>query len=239
MNIALIGYGKMGQAIEKIALERGHKVTAIVDEKKGTTTENLNPQKVDVAIEFTQPMSAFDNLHKCITLGIPAISGTTGWLERYQELKDHALAKNGTLLYSSNFSLGVNLFFKINEYVAALMNKYPAYQVAMEEIHHTHKKDAPSGTAITLAEGIIRKHDEYTKWVNDDQSNSGDLSIVSKRIDEVPGTHTITYGTDEDAISLTHTAHSRQGFAYGAVLVAEWIHDKSGVFTMDDFMSSQ
>ncbi|MEQ8715789.1 MAG: 4-hydroxy-tetrahydrodipicolinate reductase [Cyclobacteriaceae bacterium] len=236
MNIALIGYGKMGQTIEKIAKDRGHVITAIVDERTETSITELNPKETDVAIEFTQPGSAYDNLQACIDIGIPVISGTTGWLERYDELKSYANKKNGTLLYSSNFSLGVNLFFKVNEYVAKLMSQHSGYGVQMEEIHHTQKKDAPSGTAITLAEGIIKNNDRFSGWVNQISDKEKDLSIISKRIDEVPGTHAITYKSEEDEITLTHTAHSRQGFALGAVLVAEWVHDKSGVFTMDDFL---
>ena len=229
----------MGQTIEKIAQKRGHAIAAVVDEKTNTTLDDLKTHQIDVAIEFTQPSSAFDNLKQCVAMGIPAISGTTGWLDRYQELKDYTIDQQGTLLYSSNFSLGVNLFFKINEYVAELMNKYPGYRVAMEEVHHTQKKDAPSGTAITLAEGIIKKHDQYTKWVNQKSEEANSLSIISQRIDEVPGTHTVTYGSAEDELSLTHTAHSRQGFAFGAVLVAEWVHTRQGVFTMEDFMASK
>jgi 4-hydroxy-tetrahydrodipicolinate reductase len=236
MNIALIGYGKMGQTIEKIAIGRGQSITAIIDEKTGTSIAQLNPDEIDVAIEFTQPGSAYNNLHQCITMGIPVISGTTGWLERYEELKGYANQKNGSLLYSSNFSLGVNLFFKINEYVAKLMSQYSGYGVDMEEVHHTQKKDAPSGTAITLAEGILKNSSRFSSWVNQVSDKEEDLSIISKRIDDVPGTHTVTYGSTEDQITLTHTAHSRQGFALGAVLVAEWIHDKHGVFTMDDFL---
>lgn len=226
----------MGQTIETIAKAREHVITAIVDERTETSITQLNPQEIDVAIEFTQPGSAYDNLQACIELGIPVISGTTGWLKQYDELKSFANQKNGTLLYSSNFSLGVNLFFKINEYVAKLMSQYSGYGVQMEEIHHTQKKDAPSGTAITLAEGIINNHDRFSGWVNQISDKEKDLSIVSKRVDAVPGTHTVMYKSTEDEITLTHTANSRQGFALGAVLVAEWIHDKQGVFTMDDFL---
>lgn len=236
MNIALIGYGKMGHTIEKIAKDRGHAIAAIVDEKTETSLADLKPEQIDVAIEFTQPISAFDNLHKCISVGIPVISGTTGWLDRYDELKDYATQQEGTLLYSSNFSLGVNLFFKINEYVAQLMSQYSGYGIEMEEVHHTQKKDAPSGTAITLAEGIINNHERFSNWENQKSDKPEALSIISKRIDEVPGTHSISYGSPEDEIKIIHTAHSRQGFALGAVLVAEWIHDKKGVFTMDDFL---
>lgn len=236
MNIALIGYGKMGQTIERIAEDRGHTIVAVVDEQTETGVAQLEPQQIDVAIEFTQPGSAYTNLHECVALGIPVISGTTGWLERYEELKAYAIKKNGTLLYSSNFSLGVNLFFKINEYVAKLMGQYSGYGVQMEEIHHTQKKDAPSGTAITLAEGIIKNSHRFSSWINQISDKEKDLPIISKRIDDVPGTHTISYASAEDEITLTHTAHSRQGFALGAVLVAEWIKDKRGVLTMDDFL---
>ncbi len=236
MNIALIGYGKMGQTIEKIAKDRGHVITAIVDERTETSITQLNPKETDVAIEFTHPGAAFYNLHECITMNIPVVSGTTGWLERYEEVKNYCDSLGGTLFCSSNFSLGVNLFLKINDYVAKLMSQHSGYGVQMEEIHHTQKKDAPSGTAITLAEGIIKNNDRFSGWVNQISDKEKDLSIISKRIDEVPGTHAIIYKSEEDEITLTHTAHSRQGFALGAVLVAEWVHDKSGVFTMDDFL---
>ncbi len=226
----------MGRTIEEIVKERGHSIVGIIDEGSDLKISDLPGKKVDVAIEFTQPVSAFNNLKECITEGITVISGTTGWLDKYDELVSYTTSKQGTFLYSSNFSLGVNLFFKITQHVARLMSAYSGYGVEMEEVHHTQKKDAPSGTAITLAEGIIKNDSRFSSWVNEITDKKDMLRIMSKRIDEVPGTHTVKYSSKEDDIQLTHTAHSRKGFALGAVLVAEWIADKKGILTMDDFL---
>lgn len=236
MNIALIGYGKMGKAIEQIAVERGHSIVLKIDfdNLQDLTKENL--QKADVAIEFTGPHSAFNNVIKCLQLGVPLVCGSTGWLHQWPEAKKLCEEVNGTLLYASNFSVGVNLFFEINKYVAALMNKHPEYDISMEEIHHTQKKDAPSGTAITLAEQILASNNLKKSWVNEAAQSTGELSIVSKRIDPAPGTHSIKYTSAIDNIEITHTAHSRTGFATGAVLAAEFLKGKKGIFSMKEVL---
>ncbi len=235
MRILIIGYGKMGQSIEQIAIERGHSIAGIVDKDNKNSISDYSGDLVDVAIEFTNPDAAYGNLKQCIKQGIPVISGTTGWLDHYKEFIEYCNAQKGTFLYASNFSLGVNLFFKLNQYLAKLMNGMD-YKVAMEEIHHTQKLDAPSGTAITLAEGIIDQNQAYEKWHLDTESAAESIPITAKRIDQTPGTHSVVYNSEIDSIEIKHTAHTRKGFALGAVLVAEWISDKSGVLTMDDFL---
>ncbi|MEO7048657.1 MAG: 4-hydroxy-tetrahydrodipicolinate reductase [Ferruginibacter sp.] len=236
MNIALIGYGKMGKAIEEIALQRGHTCNLKIDINTvaDLTTENLS--KCDVAIEFTGPQSAVENISKCLNEGIPTVSGSTGWLEHWTEIKNKCEALNGTLLYASNFSVGVNLFFELNKKLAQLMNGVEGYDVTMEEIHHTQKTDAPSGTAITLAEQVIENFNGKDKWINEVSENSGELSIISKRIDPAPGTHSIKYSSAIDDIEIIHTAHNRTGFATGAVLAAEFIAGKKGIFNMKDVL---
>lgn len=236
MNIALIGYGKMGKAIENIAVGRGHSIVLKIDfdNLQDLTKENL--QKADVAIEFTGPHSAFDNVMKCLQYGVPLVCGSTGWLDQWAAAKKLCDEVNGTMLYASNFSVGVNLFFEINKYVAALMKKHPEYDISMEEIHHTQKKDAPSGTAITLAEQILAGNDLKKSWVNEVSGRPGELSIISKRIDPAPGTHSIKYSSFIDDIEITHTAHSRTGFATGAVLAAEFLHGKKGIFSMKEVL---
>lgn len=236
MKIALLGYGKMGQAIEKIALERGHEIVlrVSIDNLQDNTIENI--RKADVAIEFTGPESAYENIIRCMDAGTPVVSGSTGWLEHYDQATQYCLAGNHSFLYASNFSVGVNIFFEVNRRLAELMAPHPDYQVAVTEIHHTQKKDAPSGTAITLAEGILEKIPAKKQWVNHISDNLGDLSIVSERIDPAPGTHMIKYSSSIDDIEIVHTAHNRQGFATGAVLAAEFIHDKKGVFSMKDVL---
>jgi len=236
MNIALIGYGKMGKAIEQIAIERGHSIVLKIDydNLQDLTKENL--QKADVAIEFTGPHSAFDNVIKCLQLGVPLVCGSTGWLDQWSAAKKICEEVNGTLLYASNFSVGVNLFFEINKYVAALMNKHPEYNISMEEIHHTQKKDAPSGTAITLAEQILASNQVKKSWVNETPQSTDELPIISKRIDPAPGTHSIKYASAIDDIEITHTAHSRTGFATGAVLAAEFLKGKKGIFSMKEVL---
>lgn len=236
MNIALIGYGKMGKAIENIAVGRGHSIVLKIDfdNLQDLTKENL--QKADVAIEFTGPHSAFDNVMKCLQYGVPLVCGSTGWLDQWAAAKKLCDEVNGTMLYASNFSVGVNLFFEINKYVAALMKKHPEYDISMEEIHHTQKKDAPSGTAITLAEQILAGNDLKKSWVNEVSGMPGELSIISKRIDPAPGTHSIKYSSFIDDIEITHTAHSRTGFATGAVLAAEFLHGKKGIFSMKEVL---
>lgn len=236
MKIALIGYGKMGHAIEEIALQRGHEIVLKIgiENIEDNTIENI--KKADVAIEFTGPEVAFDNVIRCLDAGVPVVSGSTGWLQRFEEAKDHCTKKNGALLYSSNYSVGVNIFFAINKRLAELMAPHKEYDVALTEIHHTQKKDAPSGTAITLAESILQSIDQKKKWVNEVSNNREDLQIISERIDPAPGTHTIRYTSDIDDIEIKHTAHNRKGFATGAVLAAEFLQNKKGIFSMRDVL---
>jgi 4-hydroxy-tetrahydrodipicolinate reductase len=236
MNIALIGYGKMGKAIEQIALQRGHTIVLKIDfdNLHDFTKENL--QQADVAIEFTGPHSAFENVMKCLQYGVPLVCGSTGWLDKWAEAKKLSEEVKGTLLYASNFSVGVNLFFEINKYVAALMNKHPEYNISMEEIHHTQKKDAPSGTAITLAEQILSNTNLKKNWVNEEAKSEEELPIISKRIDPAPGTHSIKYSSSIDDIEIIHTAHSRTGFATGAVLAAEFLKGKKGIYSMKEVL---
>lgn len=236
MNIALIGYGKMGKAIEEIAGERGHQIVLKVnDENLGDfTKENLS--KADAAIEFTGPHSAFDNIKALLDLGLPVVSGSTGWTDRIHEINNHCKAGNGAFLYASNFSVGVNVFFEINKKLAALMAPHTEYAISLEEIHHTQKKDAPSGTAITLAEQILENIPRKETWVNQESNKASELVIISKREDPAPGTHTIKYSSSIDDIEIRHTAHNRKGFALGAVLAAEYINGKKGIFSMKEVL---
>ncbi|WP_111683613.1 4-hydroxy-tetrahydrodipicolinate reductase [Winogradskyella tangerina] len=231
MNIALLGYGRMGKSIEAIALERGHSIVLKVED----ASDEFNFSKADVAIDFSIPTAAVSNIKKSLDTGIPIISGTTGWLDHYDEVVNYCKAKNGTFLYASNFSLGVNIFFEINKKLSALMASVEGYSTHIEEIHHTKKLDAPSGTAITLAEQII-ENTKYKNWTLD-TPNSEEIQIEAKRIPDVPGTHEITYDSEIDSIKIKHTAHSRQGFAMGAVIAAEWIKDKKGIYTMRDVLN--
>ncbi len=239
MNILLLGYGKMGQLIGQIAESRGHQIAGKINIDNTEQLESFNSSNVDVAIEFSQPEAAVSNIKWALESGIPVVSGTTGWLENKPELDALTKSKDGAFFYASNYSIGVNVFFKVNQFLAKLMNETSGYQVAIEEIHHTGKKDAPSGTAITLAEGILANIDTLKSWRLSDQSSVEKqvLSITSKRIDPAPGTHIINYSSPIDSIQITHTAHSREGFALGAILVAEWIQGKKGVLSMDDFLS--
>ena len=236
MKIALIGYGKMGKAIEEIALEKGHEIVLKIDVGNSDEFTKENLQRADAAIEFTGPHSAFDNVKKCIEFGVPVISGSTGWLDKWNEISAMCETHNGCLVYSSNYSIGVNLFFELNKQLAKLMEPYDAYDVQMTEIHHTEKKDAPSGTAITLAEQILSNMGRKNQWVNHPSTNATDLVITSERIDPAPGTHTVAYDSPIDTIEITHTAHTRKGFASGAVLAAEFAKNKSGIFTMKDVL---
>lgn len=236
MNITLIGYGKMGKAIEQIALHRGNEVTFKIDKDNPTLLKSLNGSKTDAAIEFTQPEQAFHNLKHCLENGIPVVCGTTGWLEKRKEIEAICLHNKGAFFYASNYSVGVNIFFHLNKWLASVMQGYPEYNISMEEIHHTEKKDAPSGTAITLAEGVMEHVSSKTNWINEIKGKSNELPIISKRIENVPGTHTMFYESAIDSIEIKHTAHSREGFALGAVLAAEWIKGKTGVFGMDDML---
>ena len=233
MKIVLIGYGKMGKTIERIAQSRGHEIAGKIDIGDDIALFN---KTADVAIEFTQPEAAVHNLKACFEKGIPVVCGTTGWLHHKDEIEEHCQANNGTLLYSSNFSLGVNLFFKLNEYLSKLMNRYDQYDVSIDETHHTQKKDAPSGTAITLAQGVLKNITRKKEWSLGATKNPNTLVINSFRVDPAPGTHVVKYSSDVDDIEIIHTAHSREGFAMGAVLVAEWLAGKKGIYTMDDFL---
>ncbi len=237
MNIALIGYGKMGKEIEQIALSRGHKIALIVDAHNASSYTIDELKKADVAIEFSTPDSALDNIYKCFEAGVPVVVGTTGWLNKLEEVKKTCSDKKQTLFYTSNYSIGVNLFFQLNQQLAKLMNLHKEYNVSMEEIHHVHKLDAPSGTAISLANQILTNYEGKSKWVNELSQHPNELSIVSKRLDEVPGTHTVTYRSEIDEISISHIAFNRKGFASGAVVAAEWVQDKKGVFGMEQLMA--
>ena len=230
MKIALLGYGKMGKVIEQIALDRGHEI--VLRKDQNNTFEGL--EHADVAIDFSIPDSAVTNISTCLEKGIPVISGTTGWLADYQKMVDLCQKNNGSFIYASNFSLGVNVFFELNDYLAKMMANLEQYQVSMEEIHHTQKLDAPSGTAITLAEGII-KNTNYSQWTLENPK-ANEIQIEAKRIENVPGTHSIFYDSTVDKIEIKHTAHSREGFALGAVVAAEWLVGKKGVFSMKDVL---
>ena len=236
MKLALIGYGKMGKEIEKIAQSRGHKTELIidVDNQEDLTVENL--KKCDVAIEFTIPDSAVDNYFKCFEAGIPVVSGTTGWLDRKNEVYEKCKETNGTFFYGSNFSVGVNLFFELNKTLARLMGTHPEYSPEMTEVHHTQKMDAPSGTAISLAEDLIEVHPEIEKWLKETKNEDNELPVKSERRGEVPGIHTIKYDSDVDYIEITHSAKSRKGFALGAVLAAEYSLDHKGILSMKDML---
>jgi len=231
MKIALLGYGKMGKVIEKIALERGHEIVL----KKSSSDSYLGLENANVAIDFSIPASAVENISECLNRGIPVVSGTTGWLEEYPKMVALCENKNGSFIYGSNFSLGVNLFFELNSYLAKMMSKFKTYSVSMEEIHHTQKLDAPSGTAISLAKGII-ENTYYTSWTLDANPKEKELPIEALRIENVPGTHSIFYTSEVDTIEIKHTAHSREGFALGSVVAAEWLVGKKGVFTMKDVL---
>lgn len=237
MKIVLIGYGKMGKAIEEIATQRGHQIVLRIDQPNLHEFTKGNMANADAAIEFTSPQSAFDNVKKCIAFGVPVVCGSTGWTEHLEELKNYCKNTNGSFSYSSNYSVGVNIFFEVNKRLAALMAPHKEYEVLLEETHHTQKKDAPSGTAITLAEQILKEVNRKTQWVNNLSDNPSDLEIISQRIDPAPGTHHIKYSSVIDDIEIIHTAHNRTGFATGAVLAAEFIKDKKGFFTMKDVLN--
>lgn len=233
MKILLIGYGKMGKTIERLAKQRSHEIS-VHDPVAGQHFDFA--QKVDAAIEFTVPEAAMANIRMCIDHGIPVVSGTTGWLNHKKEVDDYCVQKGGTFFYASNFSLGVNLFFRLNERLAQMMAQVGGYDVSIDEVHHTQKKDAPSGTAITLAEGILKHLPFKKQWVGRETHEPSDLVIRSFREDPVPGTHTVTYASEADNLEIRHVAHSREGFARGAIAVAEWIPGKKGVLSMDDFL---
>lgn len=230
MKIALLGYGRMGKAIEQIALERGHEIVI----RKDVDPIDVDLSLADAAIDFSHPTAAFDNIKDCIDNKVAVVSGTTGWLDRFDEIKSYCEANNGAFIYASNFSIGVNLFFNLNAHLAKMMEQIKGYDVAMEEIHHVHKLDAPSGTAISLANDIL-ENSEKKQW-NIETADSDDLFIKVKREGEVPGTHSVSYTSAIDAIEIKHTAFNRTGFALGAVVAAEWLHGKKGIFNMKDVL---
>ena len=245
MKIALLGFGKMGQLIEQMALKRGHEVVLkiSIDNPQDLTAENL--RKAEVAIDFSTPEAVLNNIYACFDAGLPVVVGTTGWYGKLQEVKNECDKSGSTILYGSNFSIGVNLVFKVNAFLAKLMNDYPAYDVQLEETHHTQKLDAPSGTAITLAEGVIDNLERKDEWMNEVIGTpievfpkANQLLIASNRIDNIPGTHSVLYSSEVDDIELTHTAHNRNGFALGAVVAAEWLHTKKGFFNVSDVFKS-
>lgn len=235
MNIALLGYGKMGKEIETIALQRGHSIVLKVDESNALSFTNEELKKADVAIEFSTPQTVIANIKKCFDAQVPIVVGTTGWYDSFKEIETECKQKNTALFHATNFSLGVNLFFKVNSYLAELMNKYDSYNVEMEEIHHIHKLDKPSGTAISLANQVLDKIDRKKNWSITD-NNSETLFIKDIREGEVPGTHIIKYTSSVDDIEIMHKAHNRKGFALGAVIAAEYIKGKKGIFTMNDLI---
>ncbi|WP_099366728.1 4-hydroxy-tetrahydrodipicolinate reductase [Sphingobacterium sp. 1.A.4] len=241
MKIVLLGYGKMGQLIERFALKRGHEVVLIVDEQNRESIELEDIEDADVAIDFSTPHAALDNISLCFEANLPIVVGTTGWYENLEEVKQITLSSDQSLLYGSNFSIGVNVFFHINKMLAKAINPYKQYDVQVEEIHHIHKLDAPSGTAITIAEGILGEVDQKNTWVNSVEGSGeeviakpDELLIESLRIEEVPGTHTVLYSSEVDQIEFKHTAHSREGFALGAVIAAEWLQGKKGFFQVTE-----
>lgn len=238
MNIALIGYGKMGKEIQQLAQQRGHSFPLIIDlnNQADLTVENLKSNNIDVAIEFTMPDSAYNNFLVCFEAKVPVVSGTTGWLQKFDDVVTICDTKNTGFFYASNFSLGVNIFFEVNKRLAQLMNPFSQYDVVVEEVHHTQKLDAPSGTAISLAEDIVKAIDRKINWQLNDFTTTDNLQIVSKRLSTVPGTHTITYDSDVDSIEISHVAKSRKGFALGAVLAAEYMKGKAGVHGMKDLL---
>jgi len=237
MKIALIGYGKMGKEIEKIALDRGHEIVSIIDINNLRDFDSDAFKSAEVAIEFTQPQTALDNYKKCFERNIPVVAGTTGWLEHLPEIKAVCEKEGKTFFYASNYSLGVNVFFAINKYLARMMNQFPDYDVMMEEIHHIHKLDAPSGTAITLAEEILKNISRKNKWVEGKETQSGELGIHSIREGEVPGIHEVIYESEVDIISIKHEAKNRKGLALGAVVAAEFTKGKKGFLTMNDIFN--
>jgi 4-hydroxy-tetrahydrodipicolinate reductase len=244
MKIALLGYGKMGQIIERFALERGHEIVLKIDKDNRSELNASSLSKADVAIDFSAPDAALSNIYACFDANLPVVVGTTGWYGELQQVKNDCLSGNNTLLYGSNFSIGVNLFFHINKVLARVMNDFPAYDVQVEEIHHTQKLDSPSGTAMTIAEGVIENLDRKEEWVNeldgepfDEVLRKEQILIASLRVDQVPGTHTVLYSSEVDEIELKHTAHSRAGFALGAVVAAEWLQHKQGFYNIADIFN--
>jgi 4-hydroxy-tetrahydrodipicolinate reductase len=236
MRIVLIGYGKMGKEIERLAVGRGHQIVARIDVGNQSELSQLSKEEVDVAIEFSNPASAFANIMTCIEKQIPVVCGTTGWLEQKSQVEEATIKFQSTFFYASNYSIGVNLFFKLNKTLATLMAGHPEYDIYTNEIHHLEKKDSPSGTAITIAEGIIDAYASKTKWVNNEIPAANEVAIWSQRESIIPGTHTVKYISKVDQLEITHEAFSREGFALGAFIAAEWVKDKKGVVGMDDLL---
>ena len=239
MKIAIVGYGKMGKSIEAIARSRGHQISYIIDQNNLNEIRQIQPGNTDVAIEFSQPDSAFENIRTLLNNGVKLLAGTTGWLDRYEEIRNLCQSLNGTFLYASNFSLGVNLFFELNQWLAVRMSALGDFHPEMQEIHHTEKKDAPSGTAITLAEGIIANHSDIRSWKRGPSDHKNELGIVSLREPGVPGTHTVTYRSPLETIEIKHVAHDRRVFAEGVVKVAEWAADQTGILSINDFLNQR
>jgi 4-hydroxy-tetrahydrodipicolinate reductase len=236
MRIALIGYGKMGRMIEEVALERGHEIVLKINIDNLDDFNESNLSRADVAIEFTSPDTAFENVISLLDMSVPVVSGSTGWNDKLPSAKEYCTVKSGSFIHASNFSIGVNIFFEINRQLAKLMSVQDSYKVMLKEIHHTEKKDAPSGTAVTLAEQIISNYPGKSNWVNQESSDPTNIPIISERIDPAPGTHHVKYSSDIDDIEIIHTAHNRKGFALGAVLAAEFIKERKGVFSMREVL---
>ena len=234
MRVAIIGYGKMGHEIEQVLLERGHSVALIIDQDNAHDLRAEKLAEVDVAIEFTTPTTAYTNVRTCIECGTPVVSGTTGWNDRLAELQALCRERGSSMIWSSNYSLGVNITFRLNRYLAELMNRFEGYNVAIEEIHHTQKKDAPSGTAISLANDILERVERKQRWLNEPTEEADAIAITSLREGTVPGTHTVTYTSEDDKIEVRHTLFSRRALALGAVVAAEFVAPRKGVFTIDD-----
>jgi len=237
MRILLIGYGKMGKTIEQMALAKGHQIAGTIDQDNTEDLQKYTADQVDVAIEFTHPEAAFNNISYCFKNNIPVVVGSTGWLNQYEEAVALCQQQNGAFFYASNYSVGVNLFFHFNAYIASKMQAYKAYQVTLEEVHHLQKVDKPSGTGITTAEGILASYKDLTGWVSDNPEEKSKLNIVSERAPDVVGTHIVTYTSDVDIIELGHVAHSRAGFAEGALMAAEWLQNRKGVYGMKDMLN--
>jgi 4-hydroxy-tetrahydrodipicolinate reductase len=237
MRILLIGYGKMGKTIEQIALAKGYEIIGKIDFNNAEELTTFTSENTDVAIEFTHPESAFGNISYCLTHGIPVVSGSTGWLDRYEQAVQLCKQQKGAFFYASNYSVGVNLFFHFNEYIASRMQAYKAYDVSIREVHHLQKVDKPSGTGITAAEGILASYTNLEGWVSDNPEEKTKLNIASEREPDVVGTHVVTYSSEVDKIELSHIAHSRAGFAEGAVMAAEWLAGREGVYGMKDMLN--
>lgn len=237
MKIAIVGYGRMGRAIEKAALAKGHEIVVVIDSENDWQTYSGNLAKADVAVEFTTPETAAKNISRCLGSKMPVVTGTTAWEDRLPEIKKQCLDENGALFIASNFSLGVNIFFRLNKWLATVMDKFNQYDPSIDETHHTGKLDKPSGTAKQLAEDLINELRRKKKWVSGESVDKDLVPVISQRLEDVPGTHVVRYESAEDILEIKHTAHSREGFARGAVMAAEWLQGKKGVFSMDDLLS--